>query len=60
MNEFTKDELILLACWSVNRFDQVGSDQAKDEGTISLSTKIQSLLINYGYPKYCPEGGDDE
>ncbi len=47
MSKFTKEELILLACWSVNRYEQVGSEQAKDEGTISLSHKIQDILINY-------------
>lgn len=47
MNDFTKEELILLACWSVNRCDQVGNDQAQDEGTISLSHKIQDMIVNY-------------
>ena len=47
MNDFTQEELVLLACWSANRFNQVGKDQAKNEGTISLSHKIQDMIINY-------------
>lgn len=47
MNDFTQEELVLMGCWSVNRYDQVGSDQAKDEGTISLSHKIQAMIDNY-------------
>lgn len=47
MNEFTKQELILLACWSVNRCQQIGDDNAEYEGTMALSHKIQSMIINY-------------
>ena len=47
MNDFTKEELVLLACWSVNRYEQVGNDQAQDEGTISLSHKIQGMIVNF-------------
>lgn len=47
MNDFTKEELVLLACWSVARYEQQGSKQANDEGTISLSHKIQSMMDNY-------------
>jgi hypothetical protein len=47
MNEFTKEELILLACWSVNRCLKIGLEQAKDEGTIALSHKLQDIIINY-------------
>ena len=47
MNDFTKEELVLIACWSANRCNQVGEDQALDEGTISLSHKIQSIIVNY-------------
>ena len=47
MNEFTIEELVLIACWSANRCEQVGDDQAQDEGTISLSHKIQDMIVNY-------------
>jgi hypothetical protein len=47
MNDFTRDELILVACWSVNRLNEVGIDQATDEGTIYLSHKIQDMIMNY-------------
>ncbi len=47
MNEFTKEELILIACWSANRVEQVGNEQAEDEGTFSLSHKIQDMIISY-------------
>ncbi len=47
MNDFTKEDLVLIACWSVNRCEQVGDDQAQDEGTISLSHKIQDMIMNY-------------
>jgi hypothetical protein len=47
MNEFTKEELVLLGCWSANRFDQVGAEQAKEEGTIALSHKIQNMIVKY-------------
>jgi hypothetical protein len=47
MNNFTQEELVLLACWSANRLDQVGRDQAEDEGTIALSHKIQDMIVNY-------------
>ena len=46
MNDFTKEELILLGCWSVNRYMQVGDDQAQNEGSITLSHKIQDMIIN--------------
>jgi hypothetical protein len=47
MSDFTKEELILLCCWSANRFEQVGDSVAKEENTISLSHKIQDMIINY-------------
>jgi hypothetical protein len=47
MNDFTIQELVLLACWSVNRSAQVGMDQSFEEGTISLTHKIQEMIINY-------------
>lgn len=47
MNDFTQQELILMACWSANRYDQVGDEQATEEGTISLSHKIQDMIVNY-------------
>lgn len=47
MNNFTKEELVLLACWSANRYDQVGIEQTKNEGTIALSHKIQFMIDNY-------------
>lgn len=47
MNNFTQEELILIACWSGNRCDEVGIKEAKDEGTIALSHKIQDMIDNY-------------
>ncbi len=47
MNKFTKEELVLLACWSASRYVQVGNDLADDEGTIALSHKIQEMIVNY-------------
>lgn len=47
MNDFTQDELVLMACWSVNRCDHVGDEQAEDEGTFTLSHKIQDMIVNY-------------
>lgn len=56
MNDFTKEELVMLnrlALQNVNQFRE-------NSDCIALKEKIQSLLDNYGKPKYCPEGGDDE
>jgi hypothetical protein len=59
MNDFTIEELALLACWSVNRFAQVGMDQSYEEGTIALTHKVQGMIINYcdhewiEYPNDC-------
>jgi hypothetical protein len=47
MNDFTQEELVLLGCWSVNRYEQVGGDQAHSEGTIAVSHKIQDMIVNY-------------
>lgn len=52
MNDFTKEELILMACWSANRFEQLGPVQARDEGTIALSHKIQSMIDSYCEHEY--------
>lgn len=59
MNDFTQEELVLIACWSANRCEQVGIDQASEEGTIALSHKIQDMIINYCEP-VCPECLDKE
>jgi hypothetical protein len=47
MNDFTQEELILLGCWSANRYEAVGSEQSADEGTVALSHKIQEMIVNY-------------
>lgn len=47
MNDFTIQELALLACWSVNRTAQVGMDQSYEEGTIALTHKVQGMIISY-------------
>jgi hypothetical protein len=58
MNDFTKEELILVACWSFNRYEQVGDDQAQDEGTIRLSHKIQDMIVNHCEHKKTYPGHD--
>lgn len=47
MNDFTKEELVLLACWSANRYLHVGDKQSENEGTFILSHKIQDMIANY-------------
>lgn len=47
MNNFTIEELVLIGMWSINRYEQVGIQQAKEEGTINLSHKIQDMIVNY-------------
>jgi hypothetical protein len=47
MNDFTKENLILIVSWSSSRFDLVGKDNAENEGTITLSHKIQEIIVNY-------------
>lgn len=47
MNDFTQEELILIACWSGSRYQELGNDQCKEEGTITLSHKIQDMIVNY-------------
>ncbi len=46
ISDFTIKDLLLLVAWSVNRTFQVGSEKAKEEGTIDLSHKIQWIIYN--------------
>lgn len=55
MNQFTIEELVLLGCWSGSRYQLIGAENAKNEGTIYLSQKIQDMIVNY-----CDHKGDNE
>lgn len=53
MNDFTIDELVLLAQWSGTRFEKMGIKESNKEGTIALSHKLQAMIINYCDHELC-------
>ena len=44
MNDFTKDELIIILGWSMDRLESVGKKNFKEEGHIPLYNKIHSMI----------------
>jgi hypothetical protein len=44
MNDFTKDELMLLNRWSSSRREDVGPIKSEEEGTIHLENKIKYMI----------------
>jgi hypothetical protein len=47
MNDFTKKELIIIAFWGIDRLENIGINNFKEEGHVPLYNKIHSMIDTY-------------
>lgn len=47
MNDFTKEELLIIYYWAIDRLEAVGIDFFREEGHDKVYEKIQSMIENY-------------
>jgi len=47
MNDFTKDELVAILFWGIDRVEAIGLDEFKTVGHDIIYQKIHSLIDNY-------------
>ena len=44
MNQFTKDELRIMLFWGIDRVENIGIQEFKDEGHDGLYLKLQKMI----------------
>ena len=47
VNEFTKEELLIILSWGIDRVEAVGKSEFDWEGSASVYSKINSMIDNY-------------
>lgn len=54
MNDLTREELVTILLWAIDRLESVGLDEFKSTSEHLVYTKIQSMIANHCEHQYSP------